>query len=41
MPILHKDLSRLSRDAKKLRKEVGLFTSQKVSTQESLDWVAG
>lgn len=41
MPILHKDLSRLSRDAKKLRKEVSLFTSQKVSTQESLDWVAG
>lgn len=40
MPVLHKDLSRLSRDAKKLRKEVGLFTDKKILAQTSLDWVA-
>lgn len=40
MPVLHKDLSRLSRDAKKLRKEVGLFTDKKILAQTSLDWIA-
>jgi hypothetical protein len=40
MPVLHKDLSRLSRDAKKLRKNINLFTDMKISAQESLDLVA-
>lgn len=40
MGILHKDLTRLSRDAKKLRKEILSITDNNVSAQTSLDLIA-
>ncbi len=40
MPILHKDLSRLSRDAKELRKHLKQNSGHNILAQESLDLVA-
>lgn len=40
MGVFHKDLTRLSRDAKKLRKEIRTTTKQDFSAQNSLDLIA-